>query len=180
MDTGVSWLINSAYHINPILLMVRAICGAFGLAVGLTAIRSMMVLNKAGKPSNLYNLGLLIIGSLFFTLQATLEMWSKTVFGLYDGPDFNYMYKPVSSDDYKNAIHVFVYYIYLMGVVINIRGLYLCINGPKYNKEGWFLKALALFFLAGCCANFYLFVDMVSETVSANKVGTEYFKFNWS
>jgi len=81
-------------------------------------------------------------------------------------------------DNLTKVMYATVTYISLIGWISAARGIYAWIEGPKFNQPGYVRKGVILLVVAVICTNFYLFIDMLADTVGARRVGTEYFKFN--
>lgn len=178
MNEGVVWLQTSALSIQPLLILLRAVCGLCGLLITAQALISIQEHSRAGSRAPSANIYWLFAGAFLFSLDGIMKAASISWLGDYYGSSMVDEFKPIANaNNFRASMQAMTFYISAVGFVLNVRAIYLFYSGPKYNKEGWFLKFIFLLFLATCCTNFWYVVDTASLTIGGNKVGTEYFKF---
>lgn len=179
MNESVVWLQTSAQSVGPFLLLIRLIAGIVGIWMTGVCIMRISSDKKNHGTSRTIDLVGICVGSMLFSLQGVLVTTSFTIFEVYGGYSENYLFTPKASsgDELAQIYEVFSYYMYAVGYIWNLVGVWVLYSGPKNNTPNWALKAAGCMLIAALCANLYLTIDMASATFGGDEVGTQYFKF---
>lgn len=180
MEQALSYLQTGATSVTGILIALQTAMAVLGLVTVGYNVNEFMRNSRAGQPQRMVTFMGLVVGSFLFSLENLMQITSVSIFGISTDHTMLESYTPLAnSDPTRAALHALVFYINGLGWFLISRGLWEFYTGPKYRNQGWVAKAFSLMFLAACCTNFYLLVDVASQSFGGASVGTEYFKFSY-